>query len=99
MVKRILNTTTGRYYKLREKTTSAGTAGQIMGLWSPKRTVKTSKREKSDSELCNVYIGDIRAVSVKDHWRICKKIPNKDEWRFLDNIEYSTYPEAFRNYI
>lgn len=50
MVKRILNPTTGRYYAVRQKTTAGGTAGQIMGLWSPKRTVAkrkvtTSKRE------------------------------------------------------
>ena len=47
MVKRILNTTTGKYYKLRQKTTANGTVGQIMGLWSPKRTTAPtmSKRE------------------------------------------------------
>lgn len=47
MVKRILNTTTGRYYQLRQKNTSNGTVGQIMGLWSPKRT---SKRENNTWE-------------------------------------------------
>ena len=53
-IKRILNTTTGKYYKLRQKTTANGTAGQIMGLWSPKRT---SKRE-------NLLIGS-KIITIK----------------------------------
>jgi len=57
MVKRILNTTTGRYYKLRQKTTANGTAGQIMGLWSPKRTVSkpTSKRALYEHLKTHLY--------------------------------------------
>ncbi|MDP2797317.1 MAG: hypothetical protein Q8N94_07390 [Methanoregula sp.] len=35
--KRIYNPVTGKYYELREKTSKGGIAGQIMGLWSPKK--------------------------------------------------------------
>ena len=53
MVKRILNTTTGKYYAIRQKTTENGTAGQIMGLWKPKKTtVKASGRTSKKREIC-----------------------------------------------
>ena len=41
--KRIYNPVTGKYYELREKTTKYGRAGQIKGLWSPKRKKKKSR--------------------------------------------------------
>jgi hypothetical protein len=31
--KRILNTSTGKYYKIRERNTKYGDKGEIMGLW------------------------------------------------------------------
>ena len=41
--KRIRNPTTGKYYAVRERTTSSGRKGQIKGLWEkPKR--KSKKR-------------------------------------------------------
>jgi len=40
--KRIHNPTTRKYYKLRERTTSKGQKGQILGTWTP----KTKKRKK-----------------------------------------------------
>lgn len=46
--KRIHNPTTGKYYKIRERTSKYGKPGQIKGLWSPsKKTVKpvSSKRD------------------------------------------------------
>lgn len=33
--KRIWNPVTGSYYQIRQKTTSAGTKGTIIGKWSP----------------------------------------------------------------
>jgi hypothetical protein len=38
--KRIFNPVTGRYYSVRQKTTSKGKAGQIKGLWSTKKPPK-----------------------------------------------------------
>ena len=38
--KRILNPLTGKYYELRQRTTKNGVAGQIKGLWSPKKGKK-----------------------------------------------------------
>ena len=35
--KRIYNPVTGKYYELRERTSKGGIAGQIKGLWSPKK--------------------------------------------------------------
>lgn len=35
--KRIYNPVTRKYYELRVKTTKYGKAGQIKGLWSPKK--------------------------------------------------------------
>ena len=38
--KRIYNEKTGRYYKIRERTTKKGKKGQIMGLWKPPKRDK-----------------------------------------------------------
>jgi len=38
--KRIHNPVTGKYYSVRQKTTSKGRAGQIKGLWSTKKQSK-----------------------------------------------------------
>jgi hypothetical protein len=58
----------------------------------------------------NVYaIGtkgeELRVISVGNgkgkygsHWRIGRKIPNKEEWKWLDTIEYETPAEALRKY-
>lgn len=43
--KRILNPVTGKYYKIRERNTSNGSKGQILGLWkSP--TSRKSRKDK-----------------------------------------------------
>ncbi len=42
--KRILNHTTGKYYAVRQRTTSTGTKGQIKGLWKNKNKTKTKKK-------------------------------------------------------
>jgi hypothetical protein len=76
MVKRILNTTTGKYYKLRQNTTASGTAGQIMGLWSPKRTVATTSHrlyKKEDGETLqeikkSKYTGYLRGEYFSSEW-------------------------------
>jgi len=39
--KRIYNPVTKKYYAMRQRTTGAGKAGQIKGLWSPKKRRKT----------------------------------------------------------
>jgi len=36
-IKRIHNPVTGRYYELRQRTTVYGNAGEIKGLWRPRR--------------------------------------------------------------
>jgi len=41
--KRIHNPKTHKYYKIREKNTKYGRKGQIMGLWSSKKSKKKSK--------------------------------------------------------
>jgi len=58
----------------------------------------------------NVYaIGrkgeELRVISVGNgkgktgsHWRIGRKIPNKEEWKWLDAIEYETPAQALRKY-
>ena len=38
--KRIHNPVTGKYYSVRQKTTSKGKTGQIKGLWSTKKAPK-----------------------------------------------------------
>ena len=38
--KRIYNPVTGKYYEVRQRTTSKGRAGQIKGLWRPKKKKK-----------------------------------------------------------
>lgn len=45
--KRIYNPVTGKYYAVRQRTTSAGRAGQIKGLWKPPR----KKKKKSVWDL------------------------------------------------
>ncbi len=42
--KRILNPVTGKYYKIRERNTSNGTKGQILGLWK-QSTIKKKKNK------------------------------------------------------
>ena len=37
VTKRIHNPVTGKYYELRQRSTVNGDAGQIKGLWSPKK--------------------------------------------------------------
>ena len=41
--KRILNHSTGKYYKIRQRNTENGTKGQILGLWHPPRKGKEKK--------------------------------------------------------
>jgi len=38
--RRIYNPLTGKYYVIRQRTTSSGTRGQIKGLWSSKKKRK-----------------------------------------------------------
>ncbi len=38
--KRIHNPVTGKYYELRQRSTVNGEAGQIKGLWSPKKKAR-----------------------------------------------------------
>lgn len=42
--KRIYNPKTGKYYKLRERTTSEGKKGQILGGYHPNTAKKISKK-------------------------------------------------------
>ena len=58
----------------------------------------------------NVYaIGrkgeELRVISVGNgkgkpgsHWRIGRKVPHKDEWKWLDAIEYETPARALMKY-
>lgn len=48
---------------------------------------------------CNVYVGDFRAVKIAGKWRATKYNNNKDNWLFLDDIEYETASEALEKYI
>ena len=41
--KRIYNPKTRTYYKLRERTTSRGYKGEILGKWSPKKQKRKKK--------------------------------------------------------
>lgn len=85
MVKRILNTTTGKYYQLRQKTTTNGTTGQIMGLWSPKRkaTVITSKRV--NQKLSHMMYLEFRKRIIKER-------------RASENVYYQFWIPLFKFY-
>lgn len=41
--RRIYNPVTGKYYEVRQKTTTEGRRGQIKGLWSSKKRVKKNQ--------------------------------------------------------
>lgn len=61
--KRIYNPKTGKYYKIRQRTTSKGKKGEIIGLWrqSPqKRTLKAPKQLKSsDRKIARKAVKEI----------------------------------------
>jgi hypothetical protein len=44
--KRIHNPTTGRYYQIRQRSSSKGERGTIMGTWSPPKDNERKKRNK-----------------------------------------------------
>ena len=55
-------------------------------------------------EITNVYSHSkngelIRAVSIRDHWRITEYVPKNDTWLFLDETEYRTSALAMMDYI
>ena len=41
--KRIYNPVTGKYYKVRERSSKYGKAGEIIGLWSSKKKKKVKE--------------------------------------------------------
>jgi len=61
--KRIYNPKTGKYYKIRQRTTSKGKRGEIVGLWkqSPqKRTLKVPKQLKtSDRKIARKAVKEL----------------------------------------
>jgi hypothetical protein len=44
-IKRIKNPVTGKYYEIRQRTTSNGTKGQIKGLWKQPKTRKEKEKK------------------------------------------------------
>lgn len=48
--KRIRNKSTGKYYKIRERSSLYGTKGQIMGLWHPDEDKKRQKIPPRDDK-------------------------------------------------
>ena len=48
--KRILNPVTGKYYKLRERSSKYGETGQIKGLWSSGNNTKKSTRKSKPTK-------------------------------------------------
>ena len=54
--KKIYNPKTGKYYRIREKTTSKGRKGQIMGVWHPPRGVRTIKKHPKSGNISKMKI-------------------------------------------
>jgi hypothetical protein len=52
---------------------------------------------KKGEELRVVSVGNGKG-KTGSHWRIGRKVPNKEEWIWLDAVEYETPAYALRKY-
>jgi len=54
--KRIYNPKTGKYYKIRQRTTSKGKKGQIMGEWHPPKGTIVIKKHPKTGNISKIKI-------------------------------------------